>query len=52
MVFYEAGTGRFHGDFVRTRKGYGIAYDSRVNPIKHDVTVQWDFAVNDPAEAR
>jgi polyisoprenoid-binding protein YceI len=24
-------------------------YDSKVNPIKDDVTVQWDFTVQDPA---
>ena len=52
MVFYEEGTGRFRGEFVIKRKEYGIAYDSRVNPIKDDVTVQWDFAVNDPAAAK
>ncbi len=45
MVFYEEGTGRFRGEFVIKRKEYGIAYDSRVNPIKDDVTVQWDIAV-------
>ncbi len=49
MVFYEAGTGRFRGEFVIKRKEYGVAYDSNVNPIKDDVTVQWDFAINDPA---
>ncbi len=52
MVFYEEGTGRFRGEFVLNRKEYGIAYDSRVNPIKDAVTVQWDFAVNDPAAAK
>jgi len=49
MVFYEAGVGRFRGEFVLKRTEYGVSYDSRVNPIKDDVTVQWDFAVQDPA---
>lgn len=49
MVFYEEGVGRFRGEFVMKRKEYGIVYDSRVNPIKDDVTVQWDIAVQNPA---
>ncbi len=49
MVFYEEGVGRFRGEFVMKRKDYGITYDSRLNPIKDDVTVQWDFAVQNPA---
>lgn len=52
MVFYEAGVGRFRGEFVLKRSEYGVSYDSRVNPIKDDVTVQWDFAVQDPAAAK
>ncbi len=48
MVFYDAGLGRFRGEFVINRKDYGVSYDSRLNPIKDDVTVQWDFAVQDP----
>jgi polyisoprenoid-binding protein YceI len=49
MVFYEEGLGRFRGEFVIDRKAFGVSYDSRLNPIKDDVTVQWDFAVTDPA---
>lgn len=49
MVFYEAGTGRFRGEFVINRKEYSLSYDSNVNPIKDAVTVQWDFAISDPA---
>lgn len=52
MVFYEAGVGRFRGEFVLKRTEYGVSYDSRVNPIKDDVTVQWDFAVQDPAASK
>jgi polyisoprenoid-binding protein YceI len=52
MVFYEAGVGRFRGEFVLKRSEYGVSYDSKVNPIKDDVTVQWDFAVQDPAAAK
>ncbi len=49
MVFYEEGLGRFRGEFVMNRKDYGVSFDSRLNPIKDDVTVQWDIAVQDPA---
>jgi polyisoprenoid-binding protein YceI len=49
MVFYEEGMGRFRGEFVLKRTEYGVSYDSRVNPIKDDVTVQWDIAVQNPA---
>ncbi len=52
MVFYDAGLGRFRGEFVLKRTEYGVSYDSRLNPIKDDVTVQWDFAVQDPAAAK
>jgi polyisoprenoid-binding protein YceI len=49
MVFYDAGLGRFRGEFVLKRTEYGVAYDSKLNPIKDEVTVQWDIAVQDPA---
>jgi polyisoprenoid-binding protein YceI len=49
MVFYEEGAGRFRGEFVLKRSEYGVSYDSKVNPIKDDVTVQWDIAIQDPA---
>ncbi len=52
MVFYEEGLGRFRGEFVLKRKEYGVSYDSRANPIKDEVTVQWDIAVQDPAARR
>ncbi len=52
MVFYEQGVGRFRGEFVLKRTDYGVSYDSKVNPIKDDVTVQWDFAVQDPAAGK
>jgi polyisoprenoid-binding protein YceI len=51
MVFYEEGVGRFRGEFVLKRKEFGVSYDSRVNPIKDEVTVQWDIAVQDPAKS-
>ncbi len=49
MVFYDEGVGRFRGEFTIKRKEWGIAYDSRVNPIADDVKVQWDIALQDPA---
>lgn len=49
MVFYEGGMGRFRGEFVLQRTAFGVSYDSKVNPIKDAVTVQWDIAVQDPA---
>jgi hypothetical protein len=52
MVFYEAGVGRFRGEFVLKRAEYGVSYDSKVNPIKDDVTVQWDFAVQAPTAGK
>jgi polyisoprenoid-binding protein YceI len=49
MVFYDEGVGRFRGEFVLKRTAFGVRYDSKVNPIKDDVTVQWDIAIQDPA---
>jgi polyisoprenoid-binding protein YceI len=51
MVFYEEGVGRFRGEFVLKRTEFGVRYDSKVNPIKDDVTVQWDIAIQDPAKS-
>ena len=50
-VFYEKGAGRFRGQFVVTRKDYGVAYDSVVNPIENEVQVQWDMAISEPKPA-
>jgi polyisoprenoid-binding protein YceI len=49
VVFYEEGVGRFRGEFALNRKDFNVSFDSRVNPIKDQVTVQWDIAVQDPA---
>lgn len=45
MVFYEEGMGRFRGAFTIKRKEFGVAYDSKLNPIQDDVQVQWDIAL-------
>jgi polyisoprenoid-binding protein YceI len=47
MVFYEGGTGRFRGEFVLDRTAFGVSYDSKLNPIDKNVTVQFDIALND-----
>lgn len=52
MVFYEGGMGRFRGEFVLQRTQYGVSYDSKLNPIKDAVTVQWDIAVQNPAATK
>jgi polyisoprenoid-binding protein YceI len=53
LVFFDAesNTGRVKGQFVIDRQTYGVAYNSSVNPIKDDVTVQFDIAFRAPAPA-
>jgi polyisoprenoid-binding protein YceI len=51
MVFYEGGAGRFRGTFAINRLDYGVAYDSKVNPIQNEVQVQWDMALAEPKPA-
>jgi len=51
MMFYEVGSGRFRGQFTIMRKEFGIAYDSKLNPIQKDVQVQWDIALSEPKPA-
>jgi polyisoprenoid-binding protein YceI len=50
LVFYEEGMGRFRGSFTIKRKEYGVAYDSKLNPIQDDVQVQWDVALKAAAK--
>ncbi|MCO4101435.1 MAG: YceI family protein [Gemmatimonas sp.] len=50
-VFYEGGAGRFRGTFAINRRDYGVAYDSKVNPIQNEVQVQWDMALAEPKPA-
>jgi polyisoprenoid-binding protein YceI len=47
VVFYDNGLGRFKGTFTVKRKQYGIAYDSRVNPIEDDVQVQFNMSLRE-----
>ncbi len=47
--FFENGRGRFAGAFAVNREDYGIAYNSRVNPIENEVAVQFNLTV---AEAK
>lgn len=51
MMFYEEGSGRFRGTFSIMRKDFGIAYDSKLNPIQNEVQVQWDIALSEPKPA-
>ncbi len=53
LVFFDAASnsGRVKGQFVIDRQTYGVAYNSAVNPIKDDVTVQFDIAFRAPAPA-
>jgi len=52
MMFYEQGTGRFRGQFAIKREDYGIAYNSKLNPIQNEVQVQWDIALSEPKPAK
>jgi polyisoprenoid-binding protein YceI len=45
LVFYENGRGRFRGTLDINRKDFGIAYDSRMNPIEDKVEVQFNLSV-------
>ncbi|MGZ8411497.1 MAG: YceI family protein [Gemmatirosa sp.] len=47
MVFYEGGRGRFRGQFQINRRDFGIAYDSKVNPIADVVDVQFNLTLNE-----
>jgi polyisoprenoid-binding protein YceI len=50
LVFFDAdnSVGRVKGQFTISRKAFGVAYDSAVNPIKDEVTVQFDVAFTAP----
>ena len=52
LVFYEGSAGRFRGQFTINRRDYGVAYNSTVNPIADDVTVQWDISLKQPAATK
>jgi polyisoprenoid-binding protein YceI len=52
VVFYDNGLGRFKGAFTVKRKQFGIAYDSRVNPIEDDVQVQFNMSLRERKTAR
>jgi polyisoprenoid-binding protein YceI len=47
LVFYEGGRGRFRGQFTVNRKDYGVAYDSKVNPIADTVDVQFNMSLSE-----
>lgn len=46
LVFYDAArsVGRVKGETVINRKDFGISFDSNVNPISDEVTIQFDVA--------
>ena len=54
MVFYEKGAGRFRGEFKVKRMEYGVSYNSALNPIEDEITVQWDMSIKEltPAPAK
>jgi polyisoprenoid-binding protein YceI len=43
--FYENGRGRFAGAFSVNRADYGVAYNSRMNPIENEVAVQFNMTL-------
>jgi polyisoprenoid-binding protein YceI len=47
MVFYDEGVGRFKGMFSIKRKDYGVAYDSRLNPIQDDVQIGFEMTIKE-----
>lgn len=47
IVFHEGGRGRFRGTFQINRRDFGIAYDSKVNPIADVVDVQFNMTLGD-----
>ena len=47
MVFYEKGAGRFRGEFKVNRMEYGVSYNSALNPIEDEITVQWDMSMKE-----
>lgn len=46
LVFFDAakGVGRVKGETIIDRAGYGVAYNSSVNPIADEVKIQFDIA--------
>jgi polyisoprenoid-binding protein YceI len=52
MIFYEGGTGRFRGKFALLRNDYNIKYQSRLNPIKDKVDVEFEMTVGLPKPAK
>jgi polyisoprenoid-binding protein YceI len=52
MIFYEGGMGRFRGKFALMRMEYGIKYQSRLNPIKDKVDVEFEMTVRIPKPAK
>jgi polyisoprenoid-binding protein YceI len=55
--FYEPGAnggrGRWKGAFSVKRMEYGIAFQSRLNPIEDEIQIQWDFSlVESPAAGK
>jgi polyisoprenoid-binding protein YceI len=51
VIFYEAGIGRFRGKFSLMRMEYGIKYQSKLNPIKDKVDVEFEMTVRVPKPA-
>lgn len=47
LVFYEKGAGRFRGEFKVNRMEYGVSYNSALNPIEDEITVQWDMSMKE-----
>ena len=47
--FYEPGAnggrGRWKGAFSVKRMEYGVAFQSRLNPIEDEIQIQWDFSL-------
>jgi polyisoprenoid-binding protein YceI len=52
MIFYEGGMGRFRGKFSLMRMDYGIKYQSKLNPIKDKVDVEFEMTVAVPKPAK
>jgi polyisoprenoid-binding protein YceI len=52
MIFYEGAMGRFRGKFSLMRMEYGIKYQSKLNPIKDKVDVEFEMTVRVPKPAK
>jgi len=49
LVFLREGDARFKGEFQVNRRDFGMNYNSRMNPVEHLVTIQFDMHLVDKA---